>query len=484
MLGVLSATIIALCLVSSYLAHSWVQREMNRQMSSVQETLAGSRFPLTDRVLEQVAGLSRAEYVLVDSAGDLLAASFSDSSGMGTVNWRALAASDRLGARRIAWRGGDYYHRAFEIKRLAGRDQGATLHVFVPAAAYDAAWRRAVLPPLFVGGMALLVTSLISGYVARRVTAPLASLQRHVARVARGEFARFEPPARRDEVRELAEAINRMAEKLEQYEVEVRRRERLQTLGRLGSSMAHQIRNAATGARMAIDLHRQELEAGRFETEGIELATEQLRRIERFLERLLQVGQRMASEGDRSSGLHAAGVLDWDRSDAPLPAVVESAMRHVMPIARHLDVSISKSLLERSHEVRVPGEPVEQALINLLRNAIEAAAEEAIRCHAGAEGERCRCARPARVGVTCRIEGGRVWIDVRDSGAGPSAELACALFEPFVSDKPGGAGLGLAVADAMMCAIGGEVAWCRDDGETCFTMSVPFDVEVKKGSGA
>ncbi len=52
---------------------------------------------------------------------------------------------------------------------------------------------------------------------------------------------------RDDEIRDLAVSINQMTETLSRYEDEVRRSERLRTLGQLGAGMAHQLRNAATG---------------------------------------------------------------------------------------------------------------------------------------------------------------------------------------------------------------------------------------------
>jgi nitrogen-specific signal transduction histidine kinase len=68
---------------------------------------------------------------------------------------------------------------------------------------------------------------------------------------------------------------------------------------------------------------------------------------------------------------------------------------------------------------------------------------------------------------------GRYRLDVLDSGPGPSIAVASRLFEPFVTDKQGGVGLGLVVAQQVAGAHGGSVAWSRDGDRTCFRVELP-----------
>jgi nitrogen-specific signal transduction histidine kinase len=63
---------------------------------------------------------------------------------------------------------------------------------------------------------------------------------------------------------------------------------------------------------------------------------------------------------------------------------------------------------------------------------------------------------------------------VYDSGPGPSPEVAERLFEPFVTGKPEGVGLGLAVARQIAEAHGGCICWRRDEGRTCFRVELPL----------
>jgi signal transduction histidine kinase len=68
-------------------------------------------------------------------------------------------------------------------------------------------------------------------------------------------------------------------------------------------------------------------------------------------------------------------------------------------------------------------------------------------------------------------------IEVTDSGPGPPPEIAGRLFEPFVTSKPEGVGLGLAVARQVAEAHGGTVGWRRDGGRTCFRIELPLEPE-------
>ena len=67
-----------------------------------------------------------------------------------------------------------------------------------------------------------------------------------------------------------------------------------------------------------------------------------------------------------------------------------------------------------------------------------------------------------------------VVVDITDSGAGPPPEVARRLFEPFVTGKPEGVGLGLAVARQVAEAHGGSISWSRSPAGTCFHIELPL----------
>ena len=103
---------------------------------------------------------------------------------------------------------------------------------------------------------------------------------------------------------------------------------------------------------------------------------------------------------------------------------------------------------------------LQQVLINLLKNACEAMGESAAR----------------RIHVSTRPRDGRVWIEVRDSGPGLAREVSERLFQPFVTTKPGGMGLGLSISRTIVEAHGGRLSADPVQGTgTCFRIDLPAD---------
>ena len=110
-------------------------------------------------------------------------------------------------------------------------------------------------------------------------------------------------------------------------------------------------------------------------------------------------------------------------------------------------------------EVRIQGDPgqISDIFVNLIGNAVDAV---------GSDG---------KVHVILRTENRHAIVEIRDTGPGPSAEIAARLFEPFVTGKPEGIGLGLAVAKHAAEAHGGSIDWQRDGGITVFRVILPCE---------
>jgi signal transduction histidine kinase len=252
---------------------------------------------------------------------------------------------------------------------------------------------------------------------------------------------------RDDEIRDLALSINQMSEQLGQYANQVRRHEQLRILGQLGAGMAHQLRNSAAGGRMAIELHQRECSLGK-SSESLDVALRQLGLMETYLQRLLAFGQDppMAHE------------------TVALPALVADALALVRPACVHAGVELA--FAQPSEPLPICGDApsLRQLIVNLVLNALDATR--------GQPG-------PARIVLDLqRVNERHVALRVRDSGPGPTAELADRLFEPFVTSKPEGTGLGLYVARRVVESHCGSIAWQRLDGQTCFSVVLPLQHAV------
>lgn len=454
MLGLMVLTLLALSVANSYLAARRSRGRIERQLAEVSQTLSQARFPLTDSVLQQTRGLSGAEFILVHQGGHVVAASHPRFKH--TFNPESVAEVTGTHWEQVEELAGErYFHTSVPLKRL-GDQTPALLHILYPVASYDEAWRDAVVPPLVLGGVALILVGILSTVLALRVTRPLGDLSRQVERIAQGDREPMPAPRRDDEVADLATAINRMTEMLAQYEDEVRRSERLRTLGQLGGGIAHQLRNSVTGCRMALDLHRRRCQGGDGE-ESLNVAVRQLGLMEAYLQRFLKHGD----------------PHQVTKRTVQLREVLAEVLALVGPSARHVGITLESEVPE-SGELAVHGDAIalEQLLASLVVNAVEAAS-------LSREGSPPQSEREARcVRVCLSAEGESARFEIHDNGPGPASELSSRLFEPLVTDKPDGVGLGLALARRIVQEHDGTISWHRESPWTTFVVELPLLTKV------
>jgi signal transduction histidine kinase len=453
MVGILLLTALAASALSAWLAGVQVQRRLEGQLADVAQTLSASNFPLETNVLRQTRGLTGAEYVLADSAGRTIAAT-DDGLRPAVVDAKAERPGFDL-SRPVAAAGQTYFQAVVTIDRRPVGGTLSSLHVFYPERAWREARWQATWPPLAIGGAASLLVGLAAYVVAARVTQPIGHLRLQVERIAQGDFQGMPTPARNDEVRDLAAAVNQLAQRLAQYEDQTRKSERLRTLGTLGGGIAHQIRNAATGCRIALDLHRRDCPmtaANGHGEEPLAVAARQLELIEAHVRRFLTLGRPAAAE----------------RSATDLAGVVEQAISLVGPMAEHAGASIQLVSPPEPIRVLADAESLVQLLVNLLVNAVQAAA--GARVLAGGHAEQSESHVVVRL---THVRGDRCEIAVGDPGPGPTAAIQGRLFEPFATDKPGGTGLGLVVSRQIAEDHGGQIRWERRDERTWFIVELP-----------
>jgi len=146
--------------------------------------------------------------------------------------------------------------------------------------------------------------------------------------------------------------------------------------------------------------------------------------------------------------------------------------RHVMDIGPVLNESVALALMDRSHRsikvvervdpgarfVRIDRIQIQQVLVNLIRNAAEAM-----------EGSPRREITLA----TAPHEVGLIEVSVADTGSGLAADIAGRLFQPFVTAKPDGMGVGLSICRTIVEAHGGHIrAEAHPEGGTVFRFTL------------
>ncbi|GAB4172983.1 MAG: hypothetical protein Fur0039_14080 [Rhodocyclaceae bacterium] len=292
------------------------------------------------------------------------------------------------------------------------------------------------------GGIALLVLAVllpINWYWGRRTAEPLLRLASRMAQVGRSIPEPLEPGlyAYGDELGRLFEAYERMVKELRDkafLEQEMLRSERLAAVGRLSAGIAHEINNPLAGMLTAISTLKAHGQADARTLKTVALMERGLQQIKDTVAALL-VEARLTRRN--------LTVQD-----------VEDVRTLIEPEVRRKSLRLEwVSTLERV--VDLPASLVRQILINLLLNAINAAAE--------------------RGWVECRIgiADACLEIGVANDGTPLPARVREHLFEPFVSGS-GGHGLGLWVTYQIVQQLGGSISASRGKPLTRFHVSLPL----------
>jgi signal transduction histidine kinase len=466
---ILLVTVGSVSALNAWLAAARVRTDVEAQLRDVAETLEGTNFPLESNVLKQTSGLCGAQLLILDEAGEPLASSLPDPWNgpppAHVTNWRDLKLRDATSIGGTL-KGELFFTAGVKLDRRAVGGKVVELYFFYPERSWQQATRQAALGPLLIGLVALVLVGAAAWWVAASVTRPVHRLQDQLRKLTDRDYQAINLPTRDDEIRDLATTVNELAQQLAQYEEEVRGNERLRTLAQLGSGIAHQVRNAATGCRIAIDLHERDHSQNgvKLSDERLQVAKRQLALIETHVQRLLALGKPSTPVKER---LELAGLL-------------EDTLELVRPTAAHLGVDLKTPAEWPNAASEGDGEALQQMLVNLLINAIQATAPQAIAASTQAIAASTQAVTNSAqtkstpcVTLEAALAGSTLTVAISDNGPGMPDQVAAKLFQPFQSSKPGGTGLGLSVARQTARLHGGDIRWRRDGGLTRFWVELP-----------
>lgn len=441
LLGPLLLLLIGVVGISTWTALASAHRarvQIEARVHRVGKSVSDGSYPLIETTLQQVADLSDADYLFVptDEVKPITTlARFPEHLPPRQAvyqSWQEL----RLGP-PVQVDGETYLCSGLRLRRGGA---AGTLYIFYPERQLrDAQW-EAIWPSLVLGGGVGVTSVALAVGVALRLSLRIRELERRTRLIAEGDFSPMPLPARRDELRDLAVSVNEMAERLARFEETTRRTERLRLLGQVSGGLAHQLRNGLTGARLAVQLYLRECEAPG-DVSALEVALRQITLLETNLKRFLDLGREGGSRQQPCS----------------LTTLASETIELLRPQCTHAGITLLWKPVTNANVVLGDAGQLGQLVLNLLGNAVEAA---------GPGGT-------VEVRLT-PASGSRIVLEVFDSGPGPSPEVAARLFEPFVTGKPEGVGLGLAVARQIAEAHGGQVRWDREEGRTCFRVELPL----------
>src|ERR1700685_2741175 len=252
---------------------------------------------------------------------------------------------------------------------------------------------------------------------------------------------------------ELAETLAETNRRLEQAQEEARRSERLAALGQMSAGLAHEIRNPLGVIKGSAEMLTQKLgQSNPLATELAGYISSETNRLSALVTRFLDFARPLHTELTRQS----------------ITTVLDRALNDVAILWKGAGVRV-----EREYEANLPELPLdenlaEQAFVNIVQNAYDAM---------GAAGG------VLRVGVKKSQAGGRDGIEgrIEDTGPGIPAGLRGASFNPFVTTKKTGVGLGLSIVSKIMDGHRGSIRIESGAGGACFVLFFPAEVEEVAG---
>ncbi len=296
--------------------------------------------------------------------------------------------------------------------------------------------------------IALFAALALTWLLARNILGPVERLDRAAAEFSRGNYKHQVEVESHDEIGRLAATFNAMGASLNSARQELIRQERITTIGRLSTSIVHDLRNPLAaiygGAEMLIDR---------------ELSIAQVRRLARNIYRSSCAIQELLQD---LVGVAAGKTQDFEMCrlrDIVLAAnETHSAIEESHAVTVHIEI-------DDNLEIPMQRFRMERVFLNLIGNALEA-------MPGGGTLE-----------IGAKQEAGAAVVTVQDTGSGVSPEIREALFQPFVSfGKKNGLGLGLSFARQTVLDHGGDL-WIEDPANgrgARFVMRLPIHADRRE----
>ncbi len=307
---------------------------------------------------------------------------------------------------------------------------------------------------LLVSALVLVLVAvavMLATSLARGMSRPLSDLARALERVAAGELHARVTPGNARELRQLGDSFNTMAGRLEGAREALRQAEREAAWREVARRLAHEIKNPLTPMRLSLHRLQRRVES---------VPPGQRAAVQDSLAAMLQEVEHLSELADQFSQYARLPEPRFERVD--LAEVARTAANLHEPEGLQLS-------LEADRPLPVWGDRLllSRAIHNLLLNA----------CEASPAG--------ATVELRARAEGSEAVVEITDRGPGLPEAVRARVFEPYVSTKQRGSGLGLSLVRDIVSQHRGQVTLTdREAGGACARVALPLLTEENLKSAA
>jgi signal transduction histidine kinase len=417
-----AAAMVALSVTSELL-----RSRLRAQLLSAARVIGRSDLALNPAILRNLQEVIDAHIITFDGNGLVVASTADDNPAL--LNAASYAVSSTLatldrGAAVVPMDCGAPCLVA--VRPVQGRP-GYVVALVAETSEVTTATRAVARAILLAAAASGVVMVLVSHSVVRRVTAPLDRLVRFVRELSPTDRRR-RADVGQDEIGALAQAFNDMLDRLEKSQDALVRSEKLALAGCIAARVAHDIRNPLSSIKMQTQLLRTRLGSDPDDEATITAVLHDIEQVESVIRDLLELSRPGELRLEQTSINH----------------VVQDALRQLSAQFKHRKITVDLQLADNLPPLPLDQSRFKQALLNVLVNASEA--------------------MPTGGGVTVASRlapSSELEVEICDDGIGVDPATLERLFDPFVSTKRDGVGLGLVNARAVVEAHGGRIGLRR-----------------------
>lgn len=354
-------------------------------------------------------------------------------------------------AGRVTLRGVAYRVGSARATALAGDSPASegTLYVLVPEAQINIARGNAATRIAWLTLAAIAVATGIAIWLSTTISRPVRQLANRMDRLASAPGEGEGNSAKRQatgaashpsgtatgEIAQLERSFDQLLARLDETRDQLARSARMATLGQLAASVAHELRNPLSGIKMNARVLADELAQRKITDRCIELIIREIDRMDLYLEELLDLSASAAGKPGRPPQAKLA--------DVRLSELAESVLALLAGRCRHSQVDVVRDFSDGPAALPVRGDAnhLRQVVLNLMLNALDAMP------HGG------------RMTVSIQPTPDGMRFSVADTGGGVKAPPGVDIFDPFVTTKPDGTGLGLALCRQVITRHTGRIGY-------------------------
>jgi len=327
--------------------------------------------------------------------------------------------------------------------------QQPTVEAFAPAR------KMRVQISLFVL-LSILIASALAYFYTQRITRPVKELVSGIKRFSTGDLSYRIPPLGNDEIGMLSEEFNRMADRLDRFQRELRRTERLKTLGKLASVLSHEIRNPLNSMVINLQIIKRELRKEKIDSQKLQthldIVVSEIKRMDELVSNFLIIARPPKLE----------------KRKLPIAEIIDETLLAHYPDLLNRNIRLEKDYKVDHLVVPVDKDKIKQVFLNIYLNAVQAMEG----------GGRLKVELDVVKEGLKGLDRGCSYAVIRfsDTGVGIEPSQLERVFDFYYSTKEGGTGLGLPIAQQIVEEHNGKITVDSKLGKgTIVSIYLPID---------